>query len=191
MFLADGSEFDGAAAVMPTVLTHLAIVGNALPRRCGLATFTSDTVDAMRTRFPGLTVDHYAMDDDSGVAYPADVRTIAADDPRAYREAAGLIEASGAQAIWLQHEFGIFGGEAGAHVLSLIERSTLPLVVTLHTVLDQPSDNERHVLDRLLARAAHVIVMADIGRGILGKVYGVAESNVTVIAHGVPDQPMV
>ena len=191
MFLADGSEFDGAAAVMPTVLTHLAIVGNALPRRCGLATFTSDTVDAMRTRFPGLTVDHYAMDDDSGVAYPADVRTIAADDPRAYREAAGLIEASGAQAIWLQHEFGIFGGEAGAHVLSLIERSTLPLVVTLHTVLDQPSDSERHVLDRLLARAAHVIVMADIGRGILSKVYGVAESNVTVIAHGVPDRPMV
>ena len=130
MFLADGSEFDGAAAAMPTVLTHLAIIGNALPRRCGLATFTSDTVDAMRARYPGLTVDHYAMDDGTGVAYPADVRTIAADDPGAYREAAGLIEASGAQAIWLQHEFGIFGGEAGAHVLGLIERSTLPLLVT-------------------------------------------------------------
>ena len=191
MFLADGSEFDGAAAAMPTVLTHLAIIGNALPRRCGLATFTSDTVDAMRARYPGLTVDHYAMDDDSGVAYSADVRTIAADDPGAYREAAGLIEASGAQAIWLQHEFGIFGGDAGSHVLGLIERSTLPLMVTLHTVLDAPSDSERFVLDRLLARAAHVVVMADIGRGILSKVYGVPDSKVTVIEHGVPDRPMV
>ena len=191
MFLADGSEFDGAAAAMPSVLTHLAIIGNALPRRCGLATFTADTVDAMRARYPGLIVDHYAMDDGSGVAYPAAVRTIAADDPRAYREAAGLIEASGAQAIWLQHEFGIFGGEAGAHVLGLIERSTLPLLVTLHTVLDQPSDSEREVLGRLLARAAHVIVMADIGRGILGEVYGVSDSKVTVIAHGVPDRTMV
>ncbi|MFD2499198.1 hypothetical protein ACFSTI_10645 [Rhizorhabdus histidinilytica] len=59
-------------------------------------------------------VDHYAMDDGSGVAYPADVRTIAAGDPAAYRLAAGLIEASGAQAIWLQHEFGIFGGDGDA-----------------------------------------------------------------------------
>ena len=170
---------------------HLAIIGNALPRRCGLATFTSDTVDATRARFPDLQVDHYAMDDGTGVAYPAGVTTIAVDDPKAYREAAGLIEASGAEAIWLQHEFGIFGGEAGSYILTLLDRSTLPLVVTLHTVLERPSDSERSVFERLIARASHLIVMANVGRGILRDVYGVSDAKISVIPHGVPDRAYV
>nr|WP_047169393.1 glycosyltransferase family 4 protein [Sphingomonas sp. Y57] len=169
-------------------IRHIAVVGNALPRRCGLATFTSHVVDALRARFPTLAVDHYAMDDGSGVAYPADVHTIAADDPAAYRLAAGLIEASGAQAIWLQHEFGIFGGEAGRHVLDLIERSTLPIVATLHTVLERPSAAERAPFEALLRRASHLIVMAERGRRILQDVYGVEPERIAVIPHGVPDR---
>ncbi|MEO6247095.1 MAG: glycosyltransferase family 4 protein [Sphingomicrobium sp.] len=172
-------------------LRHLAIIGNALPRRCGLATFTTDTVNAMRVRYPAMQVDHYAMDDDTGVAYPDSIKTIAVDDPAAYREAAGLIEASGAEAIWLQHEFGIFGGDAGSYILGLLERSTLPLVVTLHTILEQPSDSERHVFARLLERAAHLIVMARSGRTILREVYGVADEMISVIPHGVPDRSYV
>lgn len=171
--------------------THVAVVGNALPRRCGLATFTSDTVAALRARFPDMVVDHYAMDDGSDVAYPADIRLIDAADVAAYREAAGIIEASGAQAIWLQHEFGIFGGDAGAHVLTLAERSTLPLIVTLHTVLAQPSPAERHVMDRLLRRASHLIVMAESARATLRDAYGVADARISVIPHGVPDRAYV
>ncbi|GAC1502433.1 MAG: hypothetical protein NVS1B6_09140 [Steroidobacteraceae bacterium] len=178
------------AADLP-VLRHVAIIGNALPRRCGLATFTTDTVDAMRSRFPSLTVDHYAMDDGTGVTYPKNVRTIAVNDQAAYRESAGLIEASGAQAIWLQHEFGIFGGDAGTYILELLERSTLPLVATLHTILDEPSDNERQVFVRLLARAAHLIVMAERGRSILRDVYGIAETMVSIVPHGAPDRAYV
>ena len=171
--------------------SHIAVVGNALPRRCGLATFTSDTVDALRARFPEMVVDHYAMDDGTGVAYPAGIRLIAAADPAAYREAAGLIEASGAQAIWLQHEFGIFGGDAGAHILTLVERSTLPLIATLHTVLEQPSAAERLVMDRLVRRASHLIVMAESANIIMREVYGVPQDRISVIPHGVPDRPYV
>jgi glycosyltransferase involved in cell wall biosynthesis len=186
------SLFDAAAAHRPAgALRHIALVGNALPRRCGLATFTSHVADALRARFPGLTVDHYAMDDGSGVAYPDDIRTIRADDPAAYRLAAGLIEASGAQAIWIQHEFGIFGGEAGEHILRLIERSTLPIVATLHTVLERPSPAERRLFEALLGRASHLIVMAERGRRILRETYGVADDRIAVIPHGVPDRPPV
>lgn len=179
------------AATAARTPAHIAVIGNALPRRCGLATFTSDTVAALRDRFPELRVDHHAMDDGTDVAYPADIRLIAADDPAAYRETAGIIEASGAQAIWLQHEFGIFGGDAGAHILTLAERSTLPLIVTLHTVLAEPSDAERAVMDRLVRRASHLIVMAESARATLREVYGVADADISVIPHGVPDRAYV
>lgn len=186
------SLFDAAAGDRcGSPVGHIAVIGNALPRRCGLATFTSHVVDALRDRYPDLTVDHYAMNDGSGVVYPDGIRTITADDPAAYRLAAGLIEASGAQAIWVQHEFGIFGGEAGSHILRLVERSTLPIIATLHTVLEHPSPVERHVLDALLGRASHVIVMAERGRRILREVYGVDDARITVIPHGVPDRPHV
>lgn len=175
----------------PGTIEHIAVVGNALPRRCGLATFTSHVVDALRDRFPGLVVDHYAMDDRSGIEYPANVHTIAAGDPAAYRLAAGLIEASGAQAIWLQHEFGIFGGTAGDHVMRLLERSTLPVVATLHTVLEKPSAEERLAFDRLLDRCAQLIVMAERGKTILETVYGVSPERISVIPHGVPDRPHI
>ncbi|MGC6329631.1 glycosyltransferase family 4 protein [Rhizorhabdus sp. FW153] len=172
-------------------IEHIAVIGNALPRRCGLATFTSHVVDALQARFPQLIVDHYAMDDGSGVAYPDNVRTIAAGDPTAYRLTAGLIEASGAQAIWLQHEFGIFGGAAGEHVMRLLDRSTLPVIANLHTVLERPSDAERRLFDRLLARCTHVIVMAERGKAILQRVYGLAPDRISVVPHGVPDRAYV
>ncbi len=172
-------------------LRHIAVIGNALPRRCGIATFTTDVVTALGARFHDLRVDHYAMDDETGVAYPEGVSPIRVADPLAYREAAALIEASGAQAIWLQHEFGIFGGPAGAHILTLLERSTLPVLVTLHTVLESPSGDELAVFERLLSRASHLVVMAESGRDILRTRYGVDNSRITVIPHGAPDRPYV
>ena len=182
------SSVDARAARVPG---HIALIGNALPRRCGLATFTSDTLSGLRHSFPGMTVDLYAMDDGTGVTYADDIHTIAADDPIAYRRAAAEIEASGAEAIWLQHEYGIFGGSAGDHILRLLERTTLPLIVTLHTVLEAPDADQRRVLDVLLHRADHIIVMAELGRRILTRTYGVAAARVAVIPHGVPDRALV
>ncbi|MDQ3139119.1 MAG: glycosyltransferase family 4 protein [Pseudomonadota bacterium] len=169
---------------------RLALIGNALPRKCGLATFTSHVADALRQRYPGLILDHYAIDDGSGVTYPDDIETIRLNEGADYRDAAGRIEASGAGAIWLQHEFGIFGGDAGAHILELLNSTSLPVVATLHTVLENPSPSERAVFERLLARIDHLVVMASHGAEILQRVYGLAPNRFTIIPHGVPDRPL-
>ncbi|WP_085809272.1 glycosyltransferase family 4 protein [Sphingomonas sp. TZW2008] len=169
---------------------HLALIGNFLPRKCGLATFTTDTFNALKGRFPDLTVDVYAMDDHPGrYSYPDAVTgTIAQNDLGAYLDTARQIEASGAQAIWLQHEYGIYGGPAGEHILALLDRTTLPLIVTLHTVLEKPSHDERVVMEALLRRAAKIVVMAERGREILTRVYGANLRSIVNIPHGVPDR---
>lgn len=178
-------------SVVPDSVKHIALIGNFLPRKCGIATFTTDTYEALKSRFPDCRVDVYAMDDHPGrYDYPPEVvRAIPQHDRLAYIDAAREIAASGAQAIWLQHEYGIFGGDAGADILALLDRTTLPLVVTLHTVLERPSANERAVLEGLLRRAGKVIVMAERGREILERVYGANARSIAIIPHGVPDRP--
>lgn len=139
---------------------HIALIGNFLPRKCGLATFTTDSFEALRSRFPDMRVDVYAMDDRPGsYDFPSAVTaTIPQDDRAAYLDAARAIDASGAQAIWVQHEYGIYGGSAGDHLLALLDRSGLPVIATLHTVLEAPNPDERRVMEALLRRAARVIV---------------------------------
>ena len=182
---------------MPTTLNggvkHLALIGNFLPRLCGIATFTTDTFTALRHRFPDMQVDVYAMDDHPGrYVYPSEVTgAIAQDDLTAYLDTARMIDASGAEAIWVQHEYGIFGGSAGEYLLSLLDRMTLPVIVTLHTILEKPSADERRVMEGLLRRAAKIVVMADRGRDILRRVYGANPKQVVMIAHGVPDRALV
>ena len=187
--LDEESERSGANAGAAPV-RHLALIGNALPRKCGIATFTSHVADALRKRFTGLTLDHYAMDDGSGVEYPPHIRTISADDPASFRDSAAQIQESGAEAVWLQHEYGIFGGKAGSNILELISHIDLPLIVTLHTVLDQPSEAQEIVLKRILDRANEIIVMAPMGADILRRRYGVPAERIEVIPHGVPDRPL-
>jgi len=187
-FLANDDEERISARLAPAPFRHLALIGNALPRHCGLATYTSDVADALRQRYPAMKLDHYAMDDGSGVSYPEHILTIDADEPAAYRVAADRIEASGAEAIWLQHEFGIFGGIAGSNILELIGATSLPLIVTLHTVLEQPSDEQDAIVRRLVARAERTIVMAATGADIVKNRYGVPADWISVIPHGVPDR---
>ena len=173
--------------------TRIALIGNFLPRRCGLATFTTDTYYALASRFPDVTVDVYAMDDHPGrYAYPPEVtHAIPEDDRDAYLEAARRITASGAQALWVQHEYGIFGGPAGSFLLALLDRLTIPVIVTLHTVLEKPSPEERAVMDAILRRASKVIVMAERGREILQRVHGAHAASIAMIPHGVPDRELV
>lgn len=178
---------------LPDRVDHIALIGNFLPRKCGLATFTADCFDAMRARFPDLRVDVYAMDDrPGGYVYPSAVTaSIPQDDRGAYLDAARAIDASGAQAIWVQHEYGIYGGSAGEHLIALLDRSGLPVIATLHTVLEAPNPDERRVMEALLRRAARVIVMAEKGRDILHRAHGVDPRKVVVIPHGVPDRAYV
>jgi glycosyltransferase involved in cell wall biosynthesis len=174
-------------------IDHIALIGNFLPRKCGIATFTTHCHDALKARFGDMIVDVYAMDDHPGrYDYPAAVtRPIPQHELGAYIDTARAIEVSGAKAIWVQHEYGIFGGAAGDHLLALLDRTSLPVLVTLHTILEQPSPDERRVLEALLRRAARVIVMAEKGREILRRVYGASPRQIAMIPHGVPDRDYV
>jgi len=171
---------------------HIAIIGNHPPRMCGIATFTDDLRHALLGARPGLTVDVYAMDDPGSVhAYPGQVVCeIAQNDLVDYRAAARRINASAAELVCVQHEYGIFGGPAGAHLLQLLDRVEAPVVVTLHTVLADPNDEQRSVIEALARRASKLIVMADKGRLFLEQVHGVAPAKIVVVPHGVPDRPL-
>jgi glycosyltransferase involved in cell wall biosynthesis len=171
-------------------IQHLALIGNFLPRKCGLATFTTDTYAALKQRFPDLKVDVYAMDDHVGrYDYPEAVTaSIPQHERAAYLDTARAIEASGAQALWVQHEYGIYGGAAGEHLIALIDRLSIPVIATLHTVLENPNPDERRVMEALLRRASRVIVMAEKGREILKRVHGADDKKIVMIPHGVPDR---
>ncbi|MBA16204.1 MAG: glycosyl transferase family 1 [Sphingomonas sp.] len=172
---------------------HIALIGNFLPRKCGIATFTTDIRAALKQRYPDLRVDVYAMDDFPGrYAYPPEVTgTIAQQERGAYLAAAREIEASGAQVLWIQHEYGIYGGAAGEHLIALIDRVTIPVIATLHTILEHPSEDERRVMEALLRRCSKVIVMAEKGREILKRVHGADDRAIVTIPHGVPDRTFV
>lgn len=170
---------------------RVAFIGNAQPRRCGIATFTTDlelAVSALDEVTESVIV---AMDEPGAVhAYPPTVRlTIRQDEPADYLAAADFINRERFDVVCLQHEYGIFGGEAGSLVLGLIAALKVPLVTTLHTVLDQPGAAQRRVMDAILAASGMVVVMAEKGREILVETYGADPARIAVIAHGIPDVP--
>jgi glycosyltransferase involved in cell wall biosynthesis len=172
-------------------IERIALIGNFLPRRCGIATFTTDIYRAMQTRFPEVAVDVWAMNDGANrYDYPdAVVGSINADEPESYRAAAREIEASAPDMVWIQHEFGIFGGSAGEYLLPLLDRISCPVAATLHTVLSKPDVDQRRVMDVLVDRCQSLIVMAEEGRRILIDTYGADPARVSVIPHGIPDRP--
>jgi glycosyltransferase involved in cell wall biosynthesis len=173
-------------------LRKIALIGNHPPRLCGIATFTRDVRNGLIEAFPDLAIDVYAMND-RGMRhdYPAEVVcAIDQDDIASYARAAHRINASGADVVCVQHEYGIFGGAAGAHLLRLLDRVTAPVVVTLHTVLEQPTPEQRAVIEALARRADTMIVMAEKGRRILQDVHGIAQERIAVVPHGAPDRAM-
>ncbi|MCL6250797.1 glycosyltransferase family 4 protein [Altererythrobacter sp. KTW20L] len=176
----------------PRLDRHLAMVGCFRPRQCGIATFTADSYDHLLAAVPGMKVDIYAMR--SAPDQPGDAAMAMAIDEQdraTYRTAADAINRSGAAAVWLQHEFGIFGGEAGDLVLDLVDRVAAPLIVTFHTILAQPSAPQRRVVKRLVARASRLVVMSGFGRDTLVSVYGADPARIALIEHGTPDRPYV
>ncbi len=174
-----------------TAVQRLAFIGNALPRRCGIATFTGDLQDAVQAARPGLSASLVAMNEHGHRHdYPARV-THEIDEacPGDYARVADALNASGAQVACLQHEFGIFGGPAGRHVRLLLDRLAMPLVTTLHTVLAEPDAAQRAVLMAVARASERLVVMAEKGRTLLEEVYGVDSARIEVIPHGIPDVP--
>ena len=176
-----------------TPLGRIAVIGNSLPRRCGIATFTTDLQRAIVNSRPNLTTSIVAMTDrGQAYDYPGSVVLQIRDDAvEAYVRAAALLNAGRFDIACLQHEFGIFGGEAGSHILELLSRLTMPVVTTLHTVLAEPTVAQHAVMDRIVEMSAKIIVMANKGRELLRSVYRVPDEKIEVIAHGIPDFPFV
>lgn len=170
-------------------LARIAFVGNAPPRRCGIATFTADLHQSIAQARPDLGTSIVAMNDrDHAYDYSDVVKAqIAADRPEDYLAAAEFLNRQDVDVVSLQHEFGIFGGEAGSSILPLLSRLRMPVVTTLHTVLTDPTERQRDVLNRIVALSAQLVVMTNKARDVLRHVYGVAPRKIEVIAHGVPD----
>jgi glycosyltransferase involved in cell wall biosynthesis len=175
--------------VRPSI--RLAFIGNSLPRRCGIATFTNDLQQAVTQSRPAAETIIVAMNDaGQSYEYPPVVGVHINDEIlEHYTRAADVLNAGGYDAVSLQHEFGIFGGDAGAHVLTLLSRLSMPIVTTLHTVLADPQPTQLRVLSDVCAVSAKVVVMAEKARDLLVSVYGVCARKIAVIPHGVPDVP--
>jgi len=173
-------------------VSSIALIGDYPPRRCGIATFTCDVRSALEEARPEVRCDVYAVTDIEGAyAYPEEVVCeIRQEEISDYLAAADRLNATRPDLIWVQHEFGIFGGAAGAHLLSLLEATDRPVIATLHTILETPNGDQRRVFERLLARCAKVVVMAERGREILRRVWALADDKIILIAHGAPDRPL-
>ena len=169
---------------------RIALVGTFTPRKCGIATFGNDVFEKLARYHPGIQVDVYALDDPKApLEYQGIAGTIAFDDPVAYACAARQINESGVDAVWLQHEYGIYGGPDGEMVCEFVDRLAAPLILTPHTVLTEPAERQQAVLDHLIRRASRIMVMSRHSRDLLASHYGAPQELLQIIPHGAPDRP--
>jgi glycosyltransferase involved in cell wall biosynthesis len=171
--------------------TRLAFIGNYLPRQCGIATFTTDLCTAIGAEYgAGRLFAIPVNDPDCSYEYPDVVRLeLEQEDRSSYERAADFLNFNGNDLVCLQHEYGIFGGAAGSHILTLLRRLKMPLVTTLHTVLREPDWNQRAVLEEIAQLSDRLIVMSEHAAALLQDIYGVPRGKIDVIPHGVPDLP--
>ncbi len=176
-----------------SAINRLAFVGNYLPRQCGIATFTTDLCEAIATEYGGTTCIALPVNDvEGGYAYPARVRfELAEKDIDSYRRAADFLNINNVDVTCLQHEYGIFGGRAGSHILALLRELRMPIVTTLHTILRDPDPDQRRVLEEVAALSDRLVVMSERGAEFLQEVYGVSPEKIDQIPHGIPDVPFV
>jgi glycosyltransferase involved in cell wall biosynthesis len=175
--------------------TSIAFVGNYLPRRCGIATFTHDLCEAVALQTAGRDDDVFVLamnDQPEGYPYPNRVRFEVRQNAQAdYRLAAEFLNVHQVDVVCLQHEYGIFGGTCGSHILGLLRRLHRPLVATLHTVLKEPNEEQKLTMRELGRLADKLVVMSDVAHDMLKEVYDVPNEKVVTIPHGIPDVPFV
>lgn len=174
-------------------IRKIAFVGDYLPRKCGIATFTSDMYASLAARFPDAECFVVPVNDrPEGYDYPPEVRfEIDEPDLESYRRAADFLNFANTDVVCLQHEYGIYGGTAGGHVLALVRDLRMPVVTTFHTVLREPNDDQKRVLIELAELSARVAVMTERAKTFLRDIYGIPEAKIDLIAHGIPDTPFV
>lgn len=171
----------------------IAFLGDYLPRKCGIATFTSDLLGAVAAEYPQNQCFAVPVNDvATGYEYPDVVRfEIEEQDISSYKRAADFLNIGNADVVCVQHEFGIFGGPAGSHVLALLRELKMPVVTTLHTLLREPNPEQRRVMQELIARSTRLVVMSERGRQMLQEIYQAPPAKIDLIPHGIPDIPFV
>lgn len=172
-------------------MKRIAVVGNYLPRQCGIATFTTDLCESLASQFPGTTCFAVPVNDrKEGYQYPPRVRfELNQDDPATYRQAADFLNVNNVDLVCLQHEFGIFGGPDGDHVLTLLRELRTPVITTLHTVPQRPTPSQQKVLGEVLDRSDRVVVMSKKGEEFLRGLFDVSGDKIDLIPHGIHDVP--
>jgi glycosyltransferase involved in cell wall biosynthesis len=173
-------------------IEKIAFVGNYLPRKCGIATFTSDLLTAVTARYPQTHCFAVPVNDvEEGYEYPSVVHfEIDEQDLSSYQRAADFINMSKVDLVCVQHEFGIYGGPAGSHLRALLLELKMPVVTTLHTVLREPNFEQRRVMQELIARSTQLVVMTQRAKQMLQEVYQAPPAKIDLIPHGIPDMPL-
>jgi len=191
--VAEVSSLFAAKARKLPLPTRIAFIGNYLPRECGIATFTTDLCTALAAVYGDERLFAIPVNDpESSYDYPKRVRLeITQEDLASYERAADYLNFNGNDLVCLQHEYGIYGGKAGKHILTLLRKLKMPLVTTLHTVLRDPDMNQRAVLEEIAELSDRMVVMSDLAAKLLRDVYAVPDEKIDVIAHGVPDLPFM
>jgi glycosyltransferase involved in cell wall biosynthesis len=174
-------------------INRIGFVGNYLPRQCGIATFTTDLCEAIAAEYKDTTCIALPVNDtEAGYPYPARVRfELAEKDIDSYRRAADFLNINSVDLVCLQHEYGIFGGRAGSHILALLRELRMPIVTTFHTILHDPDPDQQRVLEEVAALSDRLVVMSQRGREFLKKIYGVPPEKIDFIPHGIPDVPFM
>ncbi len=177
----------------PSLPSRIAVIGNYLPRQCGIATFTTDLCAAISTEYGTARLLALPVNDtEQGYDYPARVRwSLAQDDLASYQEAAEFLNFNNIDLVCLQHEYGIFGGSAGSHILHLLRGLKMPVVTTLHTVLREPDPSQLVVMEEITELSDRLIVMSQLSSQFLQEIFKVPGSKIDIVPHGVPDLPFL
>src|ERR1700731_621905 len=177
----------------PSLPSRIAVIGNYLPRQCGIATFTTDLCEAIAAEYGAARLLALPVNDtEEGYDYPARVRwSVAQDDLASYQEAAEFLNFNNIDMVCLQHEYGIFGGPAGSHILHLLRGLKMPAVTTLHTVLREPNPDQLMVMEEIAELSDRLIVMSQLSSQFLQESFKVPGSKIDMVPHGVPDLPFL
>jgi glycosyltransferase involved in cell wall biosynthesis len=177
----------------PSQIRQVAFIGNHLPRKCGLATFTHDLVAGLQKKHPKTDFWVLPMNDQpQGYDYPPPVRyQIREDSLKDYRRAADFLNINNVDAVCLQHEYGIYGGEYGRYILDLLDELRMPVITTLHTILKDPCKEQREILEELAKRSIRLVTMSQHGIDFLTNTYNIDPAKIAMIHHGIHDVPFV
>src|SRR5690625_967561 len=172
-------------------VNSVAVIGNYLPRKCGIATFTTDLVQSLSAH--GYQCSALAINDNPrGYHYPNEVCfEINQDQLSDYHTAARYLNTNEVDVVSVQHEFGIFGGTSGDYILALLGKLKMPVVTTFHTVLTNPSKKQVQVIQRLDDLSDPFVVMSKSAIDILHTLYDIPKEKINFIPHGIPDMPFV